>query len=131
MYKRKNRAKYSLKAHLVFVCKYRKKLLRGDFDKDIRQWIYSICSRMDTELHETESDRDHIHLLISYNVTDRICDIVKRIKQETVYKAWAKYPSYLKKYFRKEKTLWSDGYFAGSIGEVSEETIRQYIKNQG
>ena len=114
MYKRKNRAKYSLKAHLVFVCKYRKKLLRGDFDKDIRQWIYSICSRMDTELHETESDRDHIHLLISYNVTDRICDIVKRIKQETVYKAWAK-----------------DGYFAGSIGEVSEETIRQYIKNQG
>ena len=47
-----------------------------------------------------------------------------RIVQETIYKAQAKYPSYLKKYFRKEKTLWSDGYFAGSIGEVSEETIR-------
>lgn len=37
----------------------------------------------------------------------------------------------LKKHYWKEHTLWSDGYFAASVGMVSQATIEQYIKNQG
>ena len=36
----------------------------------------------------------------------------------------------LKQHYWKERTLWSDGYFAASIGQVSQETIERYIKNQ-
>ena len=35
------------------------------------------------------------------------------------------------KFFWKEKTFWSDGYFSCSIGNVSKETIEKYIQNQG
>ncbi|WP_034670141.1 transposase, partial [Ectobacillus panaciterrae] len=31
----------------------------------------------------------------------------------------------------KERTFWSDGYFACSIGNVSKETIQTYMQEQG
>ena len=42
-----------------------------------------------------------------------------------------KYDNFLKQYFWKEHTFWTDGYFICSIGNVSEETLKNYIKNQG
>lgn len=66
-----------------------------------------------------ETDKDHIHFLINYDTTDRVCDIVKLIKQQTTYYLWQKYPNFLSKCYWKHKIFWSDGYFACSIGEVS------------
>ncbi|MBF0209034.1 MAG: transposase [Oligoflexia bacterium] len=37
----------------------------------------------------------------------------------------------LQKQFWKERTFWSDGYFVATTGQVSAETIRRYIENQG
>ena len=44
---------------------------------------------------------------------------------------WKKHQSFLGKYYWKEKTFWTDGYFISSIGNVSESTLEKYIKNQG
>ena len=44
---------------------------------------------------------------------------------------WKRYPQYLRKQFWKEHTFWTDGYFACSVGNVSEEMLKRYIKNQG
>ena len=35
------------------------------------------------------------------------------------------------KQFWKEHTFWTDGYFACSVGNVSEEMLKRYIENQG
>ena len=78
-----------------------------------------------------ETDKDHIHILLEYNTTDRICDIIKIIKQQTTYFLWQKYHNFLSQYYCKKNLFWSDGYFACSIGEVSETTIQKYIENQG
>ena len=58
-----------------------------------------------------ETDKDHIHFLISYDTTDRVCDIVKIVKQETTYYLWQKYGSFLSQQYWKKRILWSDGYF--------------------
>ena len=110
-YNRRNRRKYSLKVHIVLVTKYRKQLLKG--------------------VIAMETDKDHIHFLVSYDATDRVCDIVKIIKQQTTYYLWQKYSCFLPKQYWKKKIFWSDGYFACSIGEVSSATIQKYIENQG
>ena len=81
--------------------------------------------------NKKETDVDHIHLLIGYDTTDRVCDIVKLIKQQTIFYLWQKYKYFLSKQYWKEKIFWSDGYFACSIGEVSSATIQKYIENQG
>lgn len=126
-----NRRKYSLKVHIVLVTKYRKQLLQGSIADDVKQKILDIANTRGYEIIAMETDKDHIHFLLSYDATDRVCDIVKIVKQETTYYLWQKYNSVLSKQYWKKKIFWSDGYFACSIGEVSSATIQKYIESQG
>ena len=130
-YNRHNRRKYSLKVHIVLVTKYRKKLLKGSIADDVKQKIFDIANTRGYEIIAMEADKDHMHFLISYDTTDRVCDIVKIVKQETTYYLWQKYGSFLSKQYWKKRIFWSDGYFACSIGEVSSATIQKYIESQG
>ena len=52
-------------------------------------------------------------------------------KTDTSIHIWERYLNYLRKHFWKEHTFWTDGYFACSVGNVSEEMLRKYIDNQG
>ena len=130
-YNRHNRQKYSLKVHIILVTKYRKQLLKDSIADDVKQEILHIANTSDYEIIAIETDKDHIHFLLSYDTTDRVCDIVKIIKQETTYYLWQKYSSVLSKQYWKENTFWSDGYFACSIGEASSATIQKCIESQG
>ena len=130
-YNRHNRRKYSLKVHIVLVTKYRKKLLKGSITDDVKQKIFDIADTRGYEIIAMETDKDHVHFLIDYDTTDRVCDIVKIVKQETTYYLWQKYGSFLSKQYWKKRIFWSDGYFACSIGEVSSATIQKYIESQG
>ena len=97
----------------------------------MKQKILDIANIRGYEIIAMETDKDHIHFLLSYDATDRVCDIVKIVKQETTYYLWQKYNSVLSKQCWKKKIFWSDGYFACSIGEVSSATIQKYIESQG
>ena len=130
-YNHHNRRKYSLKAHIVLVTKYRKQLLKGSIADDVKQKIFDIANTRGYEIIAMETDKDHVHFLIDYDTTDRVCDIVKIVKQETTYYLWQKYGSFLSKQYWKKRIFWSDGYFACSIGEVSSATIQKYIESQG
>ena len=127
-YNRHNRRKYSLKVHIVLVTKYRKQLLKGSIADDVKQKILDIANTRGYEIIAMETDKDHIHFLLSYDATDRVCDIVKIVKQETTYYLWQKYNSVLSKQYWKKKIFWSDGYFACSIGEVSSATIQNILR---
>lgn len=94
-----NRRKYSLKAHIVLVTKYRKKLLKGSIADDVKQKIFDIANTRGYEIIAMEADKDHVHFLISYDTTDRVCNVVKIVKQETTYYLWQKYGSLLSKQY--------------------------------
>jgi putative transposase len=96
----------------------------------VKQKILDIANTRGYEIIAMETDKDHIHFVLSY-ATDRVCDIVKIVKQETTYYLWQKYNLVLSKQYWKKKIFWSDGYFACSIGEVSSATIQKYIESQG
>ena len=129
-YNRHNRRKYSLKVHIVLVTKYRKQLLKGSIADDVKQEILDIANTRGYEIIAIETDKDHIHFLLSYDTADRVCDIVKIIKQETAYHLWQKYSSVLSKQYWKEKNILFRFYFACSIGEVSLATVQKYIESQ-
>ena len=127
-YNRHNRRKYSLKVHIVLVTKYRKQLLKGSIADDVKQKIFDIANTRGYEIIVIETGKDHIHFLLSYDTADRVCDIVKIVKHKTTYHLWQKYSLVLSRQYWKEKTFWSDGYFACSIGEVSSATIQKILK---
>jgi len=78
-----------------------------------------------------ETDKDHIHILLEYDTTERVCDIISILKQQTTHYLWTKYSKFLNRHYWKKHIFWSDGYFACSIGEVSAATIQKYIESQG
>lgn len=117
--------------HLILVTKYRKQLFFGIFKENIKQYLYDICRKYHWYIKRMETDKDHVHILLQYNPTDSVTGIVSTLKQYSTYLAWKNHSALLGKHYRKEKTLWSDGYFAASIGEVSQSTIEHYIENQG
>lgn len=130
-YNHENRHKYYLKCHLIFCIKYRRKILKGEFDDNIKAVFQSIADNSDFNIDIMETDKDHIHFLICYPPKLSVTSIVRKLKQESTVFAWHLYGSMLRKYFWKEKTLWSDGYFVCSIGETKPNTVRGYIRQQG
>lgn len=130
-YHHKNRRKYMLKVHIVLVTKYRKKLLYGKIAEDVKQKILELSELHRFQIITMETDKDHIHILLEYDTTDRVCDLVKIIKQQTNQYLWDRYQRFLSEQYWKKRIFWSDGYFACSIGEVSSATIEKYIASQG
>ena len=104
-YNRHNRREYSLKVHIVLVTKYRKQLLKGSIADDVKQKILLIAKTRGYEIIAIETDKDHIHFLLSYDTADRVCDIVKIVKQETTYHLWHKYSSVLSKTVLEGKNI--------------------------
>ena len=126
-----NRSKHYLKIHLIFVCKYRKPLLMGNLNEDMKTILENITNNSDFNIEVMESDINHIHFLIRYIPRLSVSSIVRKLKQESTKQIWSLYSDVLSQEFWLEKTFWSDGYFVCSIGEASPETIREYILNQG
>lgn len=129
-YKSKNHSKYNIKYHLIFVCKYRTKLLIK-YGKEIKQIMKDISYKYDFDILEIEVDKDHIHIMIDSEPKLSPLMIVRVLKQQSTQIIYGRYRNELKKQFWKENTFWTDGYFCSSIGEVSSKTLKRYIENQG
>ena len=112
-WKSKNRHKYLLQYHIIFVCKYRKKLLVSKQMSDyIKQFSCEICQRHKVIIKYMETDKDHIHYMIETlrsipcgEPTMSISKIVNLMKSYTTYHIWERYPDYLRKLFWKEHTF--------------------------
>lgn len=129
-YKSKNHSKFILTYHIIFTCKYRKKLLIK-YGEDVKQIMYDISKKYDFDIKEMEVDKDHIHMMISSAPKISPLQIVRVLKQQSTIQMWRRYASELKKQYWKENTFWTDGYFCSTIGEVSSKTLKHYIQNQG
>ncbi len=87
----KNRHKYLLQYHIIFVCKYRKKLLVSrQISDDIKQFSYEICQRYNVIIRHMETDKDHIHYMIETEPTMSVSKIVNLMKSYTTYHIWKK-----------------------------------------
>lgn len=79
----------------------------------------------------SETDKDHIHFMISYEPEISISNIVQQLKSYTTFHLWKRFEYILRKYYWKDNVIWTKGYFVCSIGNSNPETIQNYIKNQG
>ena len=78
---------------------------------------------------ETEVMPEHVHLLISFKPKFSITDVIKYLKGHSARIFFLNHPEIKKNAFWGGK-LWSPSYYVGSVGNMSKETVRQYILNQ-
>jgi putative transposase len=115
---------------MIFVCKYRKSLLDELGDK-MKSYMFYISQKYDFDILEMEVDGDHLHLMVESEPKISPLQMIRLLKQQSTHMLWLSDGRFLKKHFWKEKTFWTDGYFVSTIGEVSSETLKHYIQNQG
>lgn len=131
-YKRGGHTKHSMKVHVILVTKYRKKIFSNiQYSDDVKQFVYEISQREKVNIIQIETDKDHIHMLLEYSPKQSVSSIVKIIKQYTTYKMWYYHKRHMNEQYWKKKILWSDGYFACSVGQVSQAILEKYIQEQG
>ena len=127
----KNHSKFLIKYHIILVCKYRKQLLVGAVEYDMKKIMRHISEMSDFDIEVMETDKDHLHMMVRSEPKLSPLQIVRRLKQMSISAVWKKYGDFLRHNFYKDQTFWTDGYFVSSIGNVSQETIKKYIENQG
>ena len=127
--KRTQHAVYDLKYHFVWIPKYRKKLLKGDVAKFIRQVFERIANEYGWEIEEMAIQPDHVHIFLHAPPKYAPARIVQIMKSISAREVFAQFPQLHQKLWAGE--FWSDGYFVRSVGDqVTAEIIKQYIRYQ-
>ena len=122
--------KTRLRYHIILITKYRRKCLDSIKEQVLEAFRYTE-EHSHLKIHYMNTDKDHIHLLVSFPPEYSISQTISRLKQCTTNYLYREYESYLRRfYWRKKRILWSDSYFCSTIGSVSEEKVVEYIKNQ-
>lgn len=84
---------YSIQYHLVWCVKYRRSILYGEVDNDLKHTLLQISYDNEFLITEMESDRDHIHLLIECKPQHYIPNIVKALKGVSARALFKKHPT--------------------------------------
>jgi putative transposase len=127
IYKNRHSA-YNLHVHLVFITKYRKKVLADNHRQYFKEVVAEICKDFGAELKECNGEGDHVHMLIQYPPTVQLSKMVNNLKSVTSRRMRANFIDLRAAY--NKSVLWSRSYFAGSCGGAPLEIIKQYIQNQ-
>ncbi len=129
-YQSKNHARFLILYHLIFVCKYRKKLLIH-YGDETQRIFEDIATPSDCSCSAMEVDQDHMHCLVKSEPRISPLAIVRKWQPESTVRLWRVHERELKRHFWKERTFWSDGYFCCTIGNASQETSKKYLESQG
>lgn len=126
--KRNSNAVYLLNYHIILVVKYRRKV----FDNDIiiertKELMRKISAENDVEVISQECGDDHIHLMVSTKPTLLLTKYINLLKGHS--------SRALRKEFDISEQLygdsfWSDSYYIATCGNVSLDTLYNYIENQ-
>ena len=121
--------------HLIFVCKYRRKIFSNkDFAEDLKSQIIEISKQYEFKIDTMDLDYskpDHIHLLVRSVPKLSPLQIVRILKQIPNHWSWQNYENYLRKFYWRGKHLWTRGYFCSSVGNVSADKVHEYLERQG
>ena len=120
--------KYDLKIHLIWVPKYRKRILIGEVAIRVRDVIRQIASEHELNIITGKVAQDHVHIFLSYHPRQDISTIVQYLKGISSRILLQEF-SHLRKRFWGQH-LWARGYFAVSSGNITDEMIAEYINTQ-
>lgn len=129
-YRRMSHCVFYADYHLVWPTKYRRKIFNTGMRAYLKLYLQSWPEHHpDILLKEVNTDKDHIHLLVSIPPTKSVGMVVRLLKTNTARALKAQFPG-LKQVYWGTESIWSAGYFVSTVG-INEQLIRRYIQNQG
>ena len=120
--------KTDLKVHLIWIPKYRKKVLTGQVAIRTRDLLRQIAMEHELEIISGKVAKDHIHMFISYRPTQNVSKIMQWLKGISSRILLQEFVHLRKQFWGRH--LWARGYLAVSSGNITDEMIQQYIEEQ-
>ena len=120
--------RFDIKFHLVWIIKYRQKLLRGDVGLRLRQIVRTICAELEVEILKGHVSQDHVHLFVSCPPHVSASYLRQRLKGKSSRQLMQEFGH--RKRHCWDRHLWSRGFFVASSGKVTDEVIMEYIRTQ-
>ena len=127
-YRTSSHSRYDIKYHFVWVTKYRRKILTGEVGTRVRYLVREVCRTHDIEILQGAVSPDHVHVLLSCPPNLSPSKIMQYIKGKSSRKLLMEFKHIQKQYWGRH--LWARGYFVATSGNVTDETIAEYIRGQ-
>ena len=127
MYQSLSHSRWDCKYHLVFVPKYRKKVIFGEIRKFLGPIFHELARQKECRIVEGHLMRDHVHMCIEIPPKYAVSSIVGFLKGKSAI-AIARQFSGKERNFNGEN-FWARGYAVSTVG-FEEEAVRRYIREQ-
>jgi len=118
-----------LKAHLVLVPKYRKKLFNKVMLVRLEQIVRDLLEKWGCKCVEFNGEKDHVHLLFQYTPQVQLSKLVNNLKTVSSRYLKKEFQERFEQYYWKD-ALWSGSYYICSCGGVTIETLKKYVQEQ-
>lgn len=119
---------HKLRYHLVFVPKYRKRVLQGQVAIRLEVLLRQACEVNRWNLEEVAIQPDHVHLLVQVQPKYSVSSVVNVLKGGTSRVLRLDFPE-LEEHLWGD-SFWADGYFAASVGVMAGNVVTEYIRAQ-
>jgi len=127
-YRKTSHTTYDCKYHVVWITKYRKPVMIGLVGERVRELIRQICKGHDVEILKGHVSKDHVHLFVSVPPHLAISKLVQYLKGKSSYKLLQEDKQLSRMFWGRH--LWGRGYFVATSGNITDEVVLEYIKNQ-
>ena len=126
---KENHCQHEIAYHIVFCTKYRNAVLVDAVEIECKKILAETCEEYGWKLEKMETMPDHVHLFIRADHMTAPVEITKTLKSISAVYLFTAFPKLKAKKFWGSG-LWSKGCYDGTVGHVSEDTIKKYIENQ-
>lgn len=119
---------YQIGYYIVWCTKYRKQILTDQVAEDMQELLTKIAADNNFIIESMEVMPDHIHLFVTATPNHLISSMIKALKGVSARYLFKKHPNLKKQLWGGH--LWNPSYYVGTVGKISEQTIKKYIETQ-
>ena len=128
MYWKGAHTKHRVMYHIVWLPKYRKRILKGSLANRVKELLVECAEVNGWKIEELSIQPDHVHMLAQLRPDISVSKVIQLFKSKSSRIIRKEYPSLIEFYWGD--SFWSDGFFVETVGKVNMEKIREYIKSQ-
>jgi putative transposase len=127
-YAKGSHTKHRLQYHLVWIPKYRRRVIQGKIAIRLKRLMYEACQMNGWWISEMSIQADHVHIVAEIPPHISVAEVVQIFKGGTSRVLRKEFPEMEE--FLWGESFWADGYFAETVGKVDEEVVKKYIRQQ-
>lgn len=120
-------SRYNCTYHIVFIPKYRRKVMFGKLRKDVGEILGKVCKMEGVTILKAATLPEHVHMYVSMPPKLNVSKTIGRIKGKSALMIFDRHPEYRD---RNNRHFWARGYYCETVGNVNEETIKKYIQEK-